>query len=166
MPQPLSATIRTVLAMLLTTALAQAQPASDPHLLFEGKCLTCHGHAGPFARDHLLLGDTGLTTSKGIPLRDFLSRHMSGLPDKDIAALHTLFRQNLTSGALFERNCRFCHDRARNFARLNLILRDDRLVGRYSGRDVAQFLPGHGRLGPADARAMLEVLRSLAQTLD
>ncbi|MFB9150028.1 hypothetical protein [Roseovarius ramblicola] len=151
-----------VLAALLTSGGAQAQRASDPHVLFEDKCLTCHGHAGPFARDRLLLGNTGLTTSGGLPLRAFLSRHMGGLTDPEIATLEILFRQNLTSGALFERTCRFCHDRAREFVRLNLILRDGRLTGRYSGRDVARFLPGHGRLTPEDARAMAEVLRRLA----
>lgn len=166
MPQSPSTIAGSVLAVLLATAVVQAQPAPDPHVLFERKCLTCHGHAGPFVRDHLLLGDNGLTTSGGMPVRDFLSRHMGGLPDTEIAALLTLFQQNLTSGALFERNCRFCHDRAREFVRLNLILRDDRLVGRYSGHDVAQFLPGHGRLGPESARFMFEVLRGLVPAPD
>jgi len=166
MSQVASAVLRIILALVFTSGWAQAQTFSDPHVIFEGKCLICHGHAGPFARDHLLLGEDGVTTSSGIPLRAFLGRHKGGLPDQEIATLLTLFRQNLTSGALFERNCLFCHDRAREFARLNLILRDGHLVGRYSGRDVAQYLPGHARLSPEEARAMVEVLHRLAPTLE
>lgn len=149
-----------VLSLLLWTAAANAQSTPDPHELFEERCLSCHGHAGSFARANLTLEAEGLVTSRGMPVGQFLEDHKGGLTDAQIAPVLDMFRQHLTSGAIYERNCLFCHDRARDFVRHTLILRDGRLIGRYSGHDTATFLLGHARLGPDDASQMLAVLRS------
>lgn len=154
---------RTLLALLagavLGAARASAQNMPDPHALFESRCLTCHGHAGSFARDHLRLDADSLVTSRGVPVATFLQTHKGGLPEAVIAPMLAMFHRQVTSAALYEQTCRFCHDRARDFARQRLILRDGRLIGRYSGHDTAAFLPGHARLTADQANRMSAVLR-------
>ncbi|MDK3073918.1 hypothetical protein QO034_12420 [Sedimentitalea sp. JM2-8] len=72
-----------------------------------------------------------------------------------------MFRAQIESGALFGQRCRTCHDTARSFVRLNLVLRDNVLTGRYSGRAVAPFLPGHARLTDAEAAEMTQALTAI-----
>jgi cytochrome c5 len=146
-------------ALLLWAGAAVAQPAPDPHDLFESRCLSCHGHAGSFARDHLRLGEEGIVTSRGLPLAPFLETHRGGLPAAAVAPLLAMFRQQLSTDALYQTTCRFCHDRARDFALRNLILRDGQLTGRYSGHVIADFLAGHARLTADEARMMTAILR-------
>lgn len=48
-------------------------------------------------------------------------------------------------------------------ARRELALRGDRLVGRYTGRDIALFLENHGRLEGPEIETILRMLeRQLA----
>jgi len=147
-----------LLALMACAGMARAQPAPDPHAVFEADCLSCHGHAGAFARAHLRLEDGRPLTSRGVPVASFLRTHRGGLPEADIAPMIEMFRQQLTSGALYERRCLICHDRARDFARLNLILHEDRLFGRYSGHEIAAFLHGHARLTQDEASRMRTLL--------
>ncbi|PIV77159.1 MAG: hypothetical protein COW54_16115 [Rhodobacteraceae bacterium CG17_big_fil_post_rev_8_21_14_2_50_63_15] len=163
-PMRLGTPLAAALTLLWWAAPATAQATPDPHDVFEEKCLSCHGHAGPFARLHLTLEADGPHTSRGVPVESFLRSHKGGLPDAQIAAMLDLFRQHLTSGAIYERSCLLCHDRARDFVRHNLILQDGRLIGRYTGHDTATFLAGHARLSPEEAGQMLTVLRSFLDT--
>lgn len=155
-----------LLALLNGHGIAQAQPAPDPHAVFEANCLSCHGHAGAFARAHLRLEYGEPVTSRGVPVATFLGTHRGGLPDAAIAPMLDMFRQQLTSDALYEHRCLTCHDRARDFARLHLILRDGRLHGRYSGHEIAAFLPGHARLTPEEAQRMTELLAGFLDAPD
>lgn len=155
-----------LLALLTCPGIAQAQSAPDPHAVFEAECLSCHGHAGPFARAHLRLEDGAPVTSRGGPVATFLRTHRGGLPEAAIAPMLEMFRQQLTSGAFYERRCFTCHDRARDFARLNLILREGRLFGRYSGHEIAAFLPGHARLTQDEASRMRALLQGFLDTPD
>jgi mono/diheme cytochrome c family protein len=163
--------IPTVLAVLLALCLAASpRPAGaatiDPHALFEASCGGCHGHAGDFAREALVLSDGAVTIRRsGTPVRRFLLRHRGGLDDAGARALAGLFRRQLRTGALFRDRCAVCHGRAREFVRLELTLEDGRLTGRYSGRDAASFLAGHGRLTAAEARTIRDVLTEHAETL-
>lgn len=140
--------------------MASAQTTPDPHEVFETQCLSCHGHAGSFARSHLHLKEGEPMTSRGLPVATFLATHKGGLPVAEIAAMLDMFRQHLTSDALYEQTCRFCHDRARDFTLREMILKDDRLTGRYSGHDIASFLVGHARLTAEEAQTMTGILRS------
>ena len=67
----------------------------------------------------------------------------------------------MNSGGFYKERCEICHDRAYDLARLRLIQRDGRLVGRYSGRDMANFLPNHARMTAGEAARMLEALTAL-----
>lgn len=142
--------------------LAGAAQATDYHALFESRCGSCHGHSGDFARERLVLGPDGVRGQSDRDLVPFLARHAGGLPPETISALLEMFAAQIRSDATFRDRCRTCHDRAYDFARLNLIERDGMLQGRYSGRAVGPFLAGgHARLTPEEAAEMTQALRQI-----
>ncbi|WP_284486663.1 hypothetical protein [Sedimentitalea xiamensis] len=66
--------------------LAGATQDVGMHEFFETRCLRCHGHAGPFARDRLSVADGEVVGSRGQPLAGFLQRHQGGMsePEADL----------------------------------------------------------------------------------
>ena len=151
----------TGLMVLCLSAPAGQAGEPDFHALFENRCLSCHGHAGPFVRETLVMRDGVLTGRSGRPVETVLRRHAGGLDEAERALFIEVFEKQLAAGGLYEARCRFCHDRARDFARLELIEREGVLLGRYSGRDIAGFLNTHARLTPAEAAALTEALRGV-----
>jgi hypothetical protein len=147
------------IAVLLWVLPATAQPL-DPHQIYERSCSRCHGaHAREFVNDNLIRSDgeiVGRKTSRDV--RIFLEAGHGNLTPQEIETLFVQFESMLATGGLFQKKCRICHDRAARFARLNLVERDGRLVGRYSGRDIAEFLKGHGRLNPDEVDSMIATL--------
>lgn len=133
----------------------------DPHAIYEGKCAACHpAHAGEFVRARLFQSDGRLAIQgSSRDLQTFLQSGHGKLTPEETGLLIEQFRQILMSGGLFQRKCRVCHDRAVEFARLNLIEKDGRLTGRYSHRDVADFLQNHGRLEKDEIDTMIGVLK-------
>lgn len=154
-----------LLAAGLAMLAASGAAAANFHEIFETRCAACHGdHAGPFARSSLVEREGTLTGARtGRPVREFLARHAGGLSGEEIALFVDVFTAQLRSGGFYQERCGICHDRAYEFARLRLALRDGRLVGRYSGRDIAGFLPGHARMTGEEARRMLEALTALRE---
>ena len=138
--------------------------AADFHKTFESRCFACHGHAGDFARGSLT-EEIGILSGikSGRNVGAFLHSHGGGLSPSDIDLFIETFTGQLHSGGFYQDRCKICHDRAYELARLRLIMRDGRLVGRYSGRDMARFLPGHARMTDEEARRMLETLTALRQ---
>ena len=134
---------------------------TDMHAFFEERCLACHGHAGPFARDRLSIEQGQVVGSQGLTLDRFLTRHKGGMSDEQARQLLEMFRQQIETGAFFQHRCRTCHDTAREFARLNLIVRDGVLFGRYSGQEVGPFLVGHSRLTEDEATEMNNLLAAI-----
>jgi len=148
--------------ILLAAGLASTAVAADFHQIFEARCASCHGHAGPFARSALTEMDGTLRSARtGRTVADFLRQHAGGLAPNEIDLFVDVFTAQLRSGGFYQERCGICHDRAYDLARLRLILRDGRLVGRYSGRDIAAFLPAHARMTDGEARRMLEALAAL-----
>ncbi len=137
----------------------------DPHQIYENKCGGCHtAHAGEFARDKLQQSNGELTIrSSSKDLRAFFLAGHGKLTTAEIEPLITHMRKILASGGLFQEKCRMCHDRAVEFSRLNLMITDGRLTGRYSNRDIAEFLRHHGRLEKDEVATMIEVLRRQLQ---
>jgi cytochrome c5 len=146
------------LSLCMTPALAQQL---DPHKIYEGSCAGCHApHAGDFVFDTLRLTKDGLAgRSSGKSVDAYLKAGHGNLSaaEADILLDHLLSIQN--SGRVFHDKCKICHVSPVELAQLELVLRDDRLVGRYSGRDILQFLEGHGRLAPAEIPIVAEVLQ-------
>lgn len=142
---------------------AEPEPGIDFHTVFEERCLSCHGHAGPFVRERLTLEDGTLYRSNGQPLAPFLEHHAGGLSAKELRLFLDVFAAQIESGGLYKDRCEICHDRARELARLELVLRDGRLVGRYTGRDIGEFLTWHGRLTEEEADRMTKALKRILQ---
>ena len=137
----------------------QAQPV-DPHALFEERCGRCHDHAGPFARDHLeLRNGVVMGRTSRLPVPSYLPTHFGKPSTAEIDLLVEMFRLQLVRGGLYRERCTICHAPARTLARTKLIVRDGRLVGRYSGADMKTFLSGHGRLTVEEAAMVERMLR-------
>lgn len=142
-------------------AAAQSNQPPDFHVIFEERCLRCHGHAGPFVMDALSLVDGVLVGSDGRPVEPLLRAHFGGLDRDTLRLFLDTFETQVRSGGLFRERCVFCHGPAYHFARLNLVVNDGLLTGRYSGRDIGLFLRNHGRLNPEQAARMTEVFLAL-----
>ena len=155
-------------AMLLSMTAQSGTPAysADPHEIFESRCALCHGeHAGRFTRESIVLRDGVLQgRNSGAALEPFLASHVGGQDAETVALLTEMFRLQLASGGLFEARCRICHERARDLARLTLVLRNGGLIGRYSGRDIRSFLDRHGRLSAREAETLHALLRWQLET--
>ena len=148
--------------VVIAAGLAYGAAAADFHEIFEARCLSCHGHAGEFARNSLVEADGVLRgAGSGREVAAFLRSHAGGSSTAEIALFIDVFTRQLESGGLYQDRCEICHDRAYELARLRLVMHDGRLVGRYSGRDIASFLPGHARLKTEEADRMLEALTAL-----
>lgn len=150
----------TLMAALMPT-LASAQ-APDPHAIYETRCAGCHDpHARGLAQKTLeLKGSQLLLKGTGQRLADFLTKHpRRPLSNEDAAALERQLMAMLQSGFLFQEKCIACHERASVLARLRLIERDGALTGRYTGRDIATFMQGHGRLDDSEVEVILAMLK-------
>ncbi len=151
-----------LLTVLPRPVTAQSAEAIDFHKRFEARCFSCHGHSGPFIRKTLTIDASGtLVTSTGQPLKAFLQRHAGGLDATESPLFLSVFRKQIETGGLFREKCIICHDRAYKLARLGLILRDGQVTGRYSNRNIGEFLLTHGRLTPAEAEMMTDVFFAL-----
>ncbi len=156
-----------LLALPLAQAMAGKEAGIDPHQLFEERCTRCHGHAADFARGHLqLVGTTVAGTKVRGDFSAFLKRHQGGVSASQAAVLIDAFRRQLLGGGLFQERCSVCHQRAYELARLHLILVDGNLMGRYSGRDMAEFLPIHGVRTADEAEQLFEMLLWHRQTIE
>ncbi|MBW4709765.1 hypothetical protein KX928_18410 [Roseobacter sp. YSTF-M11] len=149
-----------VLVLICWGGAAAAQPI-DPHALYEEGCAECHApHAGDFAFDGLeLLGNTLVGKTSGRPLSVFLEAGHGHLSPAEIEVMVKFLSDIRQSGRLFLKKCRICHSNAKELARHGLVLHDDKLYGRYTGREIARFLANHGRLEPGEVAIMLNVLK-------
>lgn len=159
------------LAVLLLVRLhSAAAQAIDPHRLYEQKCASCHEpHASDLARSALVVRSGAVVgRASGRPLAQLLTGHRgTRLSEAEIKALVDHFGAMLATGWLFQEKCIACHERAVVLARTYLADKDGRIVGRYSGRDMAAFLAEHGRLSPVEAEVILAMLaRQLATRED
>ena len=152
-------------AVVAVGAGAAFAQAGDPHALYEQRCGKCHSpHAGAFVAESLERRDGKVVgRDSGRELRAFLARGHGRLASDDVDVMVAHLTSILAAGGLFREKCLICHGRAKELARLELILRDGRVTGRYSGRDIAVFLAGHGRLEPDEVPTIVLMLeRQLA----
>ncbi|MDU8942900.1 hypothetical protein [Ovoidimarina sediminis] len=132
----------------------------NPHTIYETACARCHApHAGAFVEENLEFVDgTQRGRATGDAVQSLLEDGHGRLDPEEIAVIVPFLREIGLSDRLFHRKCSICHGSANDLAHFDLFLRDGRLIGRYSGRDIAGFLEGHGRLDPGEIPRMLEVL--------
>ncbi len=157
-----------VLAMVLAGSPLRAQ-TSDPHALYEGHCAKCHApHAGDLAHDMLVLEDgIALSRTSGETLRRILLGGHGKLTPSQADDLTDHLTAILGAGGVYRDKCLGCHDRAVRVVRRNIIVKDGRMVSRYTGRDMSQFMHQHGRLTQKEVAVILEMfarqLRTAAQ---
>jgi hypothetical protein len=140
---------------------AGAPVPQDLHAYWDGRCRTCHGHAGDFARRTLrvesgLLVGTHHTRPPALQL--FLQNHY--LTADLLAPVTAMLTAQAMTAALFKQHCTGCHGTAAAFARESLSWRDGVLTGKKTGRAVEATLRAHGGLAPAEAA---EVVKTLAR---
>lgn len=154
------------LAILLGWLPVHAQSV-DPHALYESRCTRCHEpHASEFARAQLKTeGDIVIGTETGEELSALLDGHRgTNLTTVEIRALVDHFAAMMTTGWIYQKKCTLCHEPAVKLARIWLIMRDGRLMGRYTGRDIEVFLGNHGRLTAEEVQIVTKMLqRQLGQ---
>ena len=159
-----AATVLAILCIAFGSIGGRTAGALDYHELFEARCGACHGHAGDLARATLVIVDGALEGREtGHDIRAFLPTHYGGLSTAEAAVLHDMLFRQVEAGGFFKERCAICHLRARDLAKASLIVVGDTLRGRYSGRDMAAFLPGHGRLDAEEAAFIHDVLLRIAQ---
>jgi mono/diheme cytochrome c family protein len=152
----------TILA--LTAALmpypAGAQESRWPGLYFE-RCGRCHGDAHALLEKRAELKDGALVGRRSRRnLKSFLGSHFGRRSEDEIATVYMELLRVAGGGGRFRQQCAICHVSAESLARESLVLRNGELFGRYSGRRIADFLVGHGRLSTRDDAAFfVEVLR-------
>ncbi len=157
----ITATATLGLAILLGSAGGPAT-AEDLHVLWDRQCGGCHGHAGDFARDSLRVVDGRLVGARlGDGVEAFLATHNGGYSPEVVAAMTGMLRAQLQTPDLFRSHCADCHGLAAQFVREQLVERDGRLVGRYSGAEVEATLARHGGLDDGQATLMLRVLERI-----
>ncbi len=166
--RPLLATPGLLLAGLFPAAAMAAEwgqwsPYPSRPGLFQERCGRCHDEAGRFAAAHLSVDDGVLRARHtGQVLQSFLPGHPGRLDAAEREALVATLTMIVTSGGQFRQRCAVCHGHAEAFARGQLVIRGGRLLGRYSGRDIEAYLPGHGRLDAEGAAFFATVLQRLA----
>ncbi len=154
-----------VCALVAGTAAPSHAEAQDPHALYESRCAACHEpHARDFAKKALDFQNGAVVMrSSGAPLALFLEQHPRGLAPADAAVLIKHFSATLETGFLYQEKCIVCHERASTLARLKLFERDGVIEGRYTYRDISEFLRNHGRLTPMEVETILKMFhRQLA----
>lgn len=139
----------------------------DPHQVYEKNCAACHAsHAGDFVHDSIDLKDGAVIGRKsGRSVKAFLEGGHGGLSSEETAVLVPFFAEIRESGRLYHDKCLFCHERAVTLARSKLEMKNGKLVGRYTGRDIESFLEDHGRLTPDEVARMVDVLKRQIETM-
>lgn len=167
---PLKQTLGLLLSIVLLgtagtlSAADETTGEEDFHVLFEASCTGCHGHAGDFARQNLVLVEGVLRgRESGREVAPFLRHHKGGLDAERTARFVAIFTKQVESGGLFQERCGLCHASARGVVRNYLLLRDGELVGRYSRRDIRRFLAEHGRSNEEEAALLYDALLAIAQ---
>lgn len=140
----------------------QAQGLEQTGLYWE-HCGGCHDGAGALARKSLDLVDGVLRGRRGgTPLRDFLPGHVRKLSLEEVRVIESALLRVAQGKGRFQERCGICHRSAEDLARHHLILADGVLRGRYSGRDIGEFLASHGTRSGEEADFFHKVLRRWA----
>jgi hypothetical protein len=160
MPSLVLAALTLAFAVLSIGSGATSAQTLDPHELYEERCAGCHApHAGEFVPNSLARRDGQIVgRDSGKELRPFLADGHGRLEPLEVDVMVAHLTAILEAGGLFREHCLMCHDRAVVLARRELVLRGNRLVGRYSGRDIAVFLENHGRLEGSEIVIVLRML--------
>jgi cytochrome c551/c552 len=152
-----------ILVALLFVAAASAAAADpiDPHQVYEQKCARCHeDHARTFADTHLLVEDGRVVgLNRGRDLETFLDKGHGNLDPAEVIPLVAHLKSVTGAAGLYKDKCLMCHEPAKEFVRLNLIMDGDNIRGRYSKADIAEFMLHHGRINEIEHITIMDALK-------
>jgi cytochrome c551/c552 len=152
-----------ILVALLFVAAASAAAADpiDPHQVYEQKCARCHeDHARTFADTHLLVEDGRVVgLNRGRDLETFLDKGHGNLDPAEVIPLVAHLKSVTGAAGLYKDKCLMCHEPAKEFVRLNLIMDGDNIRGRYSKADIAEFMRHHGRINEIEHITIMDALK-------
>lgn len=148
------------LAAIIIGAPGHAQTL-DPHQIYETQCAGCHApHARELVSEKLDMDAATLVSRKTArPLAEFLRAGHGGLTADQIDRLVRHMTDIRLSNQIFNRKCAICHVRMRELVGTDLVLQEGRVVGRYTGTDIEEFLFDHGRLLPQEVPEILDKMR-------
>ncbi len=154
-----------VFIVMLTASVAQAQTV-DPHAVYEQKCTRCHeDHARAFADQHLIVVEGRVIgKQRSRDLENFLINGHGKLDPSEVRPLVAHLKSVIGAGGLYQQKCRICHEPAVIFARIKLIIKDDKLLGRYSARGIAEFMAEHGRITQDEHPIIMDALKRQIET--
>ena len=139
--------------------------SADIHDWFESRCGECHQHMGDLAQESLTYIDGTLSgQTSGKDIRIFLPNHYGKPTPKETAALYDQLLWQIQAGRKFKTRCAICHVRARTLAQKKLLRDNDTLRGRYTGRDMTEFLKHHGRIDAEEVVFFIQLLTRLSPT--
>lgn len=153
--------VRLLAALALLAPFPATAQSDERPGLFARQCGGCHDTVRDLLRDHADLVEGVLVgRESGQKLWIYLRRHFRERSREDIAIVHAELLRVAQGGGRFRTRCAICHESAGALARDSLILRDGQLRGRYSGRNIADYLQSHARIADAEEAAFFEgVLR-------
>jgi hypothetical protein len=150
-----------VVVIVLAAAGAGNAGAVDLHQHWDRNCANCHGHAAAFARRFLTMKDGKLQGRHHVDnLEGFLGNHY--ITRDLIVPITGMLAAQVTTEPRFRDECGRCHGSAAALARQSLSLHNGVLVSRKSGRTIAEFLPGHAGIKPADVPFFIDALTRVA----
>ena len=153
--------ILTLVALVLVAAGSAAADSIDPHQVYEQKCARCHeDHARTFADTHLLVEDGRVVgLNRGRDLETFLDKGHGNLDPAEVIPLVAHLKSVTGAAGLYKDKCLMCHEPAKEFVRLNLIMDGDNIRGRYSKADIAEFMLHHGRINEIEHITIMDALK-------
>lgn len=154
-----------ILFVLAAACLAPAAAAQDrpPRGLFQERCAGCHEGVGRLVEDRLVLED-GVLRGRygGEDLRTFLRDHVDGLRPRQVERLYAVLLRVAQGRGRFQERCAICHVTAEDLVHERLILADGVLRGRYTGREVGEYLLRHGTSSAEEAAFFERLLARIA----
>jgi len=153
--------ILVLVALVLFAAGNAAADSIDPHQVYEQKCTRCHeDHARTFADTHLVVEDGRVVgLNRGRDLETFLDKGHGNLDPAEVIPLVAHLKSVTGAAGLYKDKCLMCHEPAKEFARLNLIMDGGNLLGRYSKADIAEFMLHHGRINEIEHITIMDALK-------
>jgi len=163
----MTSNLKVTLVLFMTFLFAPEVCASGPdlHALWDDRCVSCHGHAGEFARKFLTVSSNELQGRHHVhDLRQFLQNHY--LAGHAVEPVYRMLLAQAGNEPRFLNECSKCHDRAADFVRNSFILRNGVLYSRQLDMPVREFLNSHRSLQQQDVDYFIEQLRRIAHEVD
>jgi hypothetical protein len=143
-----------VCSLMLAHSTAEAL---DLHDFWENRCMECHGHAGAFARGHLIVENSVLVgRHHKSDLKRFLGQHEMGPTHVD--GIYAMLLAQAATPPLFQQKCSACHKTAAEFVRRSVVQKDGALLGRSNQTPLSDFLKNHGGLRADEVAVVVDTL--------